>query len=186
MRPVTAWGKYDIQTTAGLTWAGATGTWDEATGTWDRYAPQYREEVVVHGCGATAAGSLTGGLVFARDPSLLTYDNQSVLCYYQTHLQSRGEIPYRSEVFHRFGVEYMNVGGSAVQVIVGTDEWSSLQFDSVITSEGNNGTIQNGWANFRLHGTDHGFTVQCYSPVAIRSMAPELLLYGSDDREGQP
>ena len=184
--PTTAWGLFDLQTTAGLTWDASVGTWNGATGTWDSYAAQYQDEVVVHGNGPTVQDvTFDGGLVFGRDPSLITYDNVSPSYFYQTHAMNRNENPLLRQTFHRFGVEYVNIGGSHVQVVVDTDELTNFQTQAIPLNEGNFNTVQNGYAHFRLDGAEHKFSLYGTGPVLIRSLVPELMLYTSDDREGQ-
>jgi hypothetical protein len=110
------WGQYDRQTRVGETWGiggandiSATITWGEMTGTWADYAPQFIDEVVVHGD--------ANGLVFERDPDLTTYDGALPLHTYQSHQQSRNDNPLLSQTFHRFGVEYINLGGTNLVAI---------------------------------------------------------------------
>jgi hypothetical protein len=183
--PTTSWGNWDVQVTAGLTWNAATGTWDTATGTWDSYAAQYQDDVVVHGNGPQLVGSVNGGYVFSRDPSLITYDGQSPNYFYESHELSRNRNPLLSQTFHRFGVEYINIGGSNLQVVVSTNELGEFQFETIPLNEGLPNRLHTGYTPFKIRGTEHGFRLYGTGPVLIRSLIPELMLYGSDDREGQ-
>jgi len=192
IKPVSAWGEFDIQTVTSYTWtsygvafAGVPGQWRSAVGTWDDYNPHFREQTIVHGCNTQEPGADgTGAYVFAHTPEATTYDGRPINYYYKTHMVNRNEDPTNTNAFHRFGLEYVNVGGSSVSVYVGTDEWTYGQVQGIPTNEGALGTQQNGWANFRLQGAELGFTVQGYGPTLIRSFVPEILLYGGD-REGQ-
>jgi len=185
-KPVTAWGKYDIQTAAGEQWDAATETWDTYPSYWDDNAPQYREEVVVHGCGLqTVGGGLDAGYVFARDPSLQTYDGQTQSFYYSTFLMNRNKNPMNRQTFHKLGIEYMSVGTPAMVAVVTTDEGTEFQVQAVNVGETPLRSINSSNAYFRLEGSEHGFTLQGTTPIAIRSITAELMLYGGDDPEGQ-
>jgi hypothetical protein len=183
---VTTWGAYDRQIRAGETWgvggandidpgAVQTLTWADVTGNWDSYAPQFIDEVVVHGD--------LNGLVFERDPSIVTYNDVQPLHSYQTHRQSRNENPLLSQTFHRFGVEYINLGSAGLGVQVSSTEGSQLQGLSL--NEDSTGSLQTAYAHFRLHGNHHDFLVAGYGAIAIRSFQPEMLVYGYNDRSGQ-
>ena len=45
--------------------------------------------------------------------------------------------------------------------------------------------MQTAYTDFRLNGTDLAFWLSGSGPVLIRSLIPEILLYGAQDKEGQ-
>jgi hypothetical protein len=175
--PVVSWGEYDYETAGGSTWDAYPGTWDSSTDSWDDSAPLVVHNCIVHGD--------TAGLVFNKDYTLPTYDGVAPNCYLTTHDYSHNADPLSRQTFHSLGVEYMNVGGGAFGIVVGSKELTHLQAASVPSNEGAYATIQTSFAHFRMSGTDHLFYIGAGAPVAIRSIIPELQLFTHDDTAGQ-
>jgi hypothetical protein len=128
----------------------------------------------------------TTGLVFARDYDVITYDGISPSFSYRTHEMNRGSKPTNEQSFVAFSLEYLSTRGPAVTITALTDNLSLFQFQSLPLSDGLPATLQTATADFKLRGTHHGFWLTGGAPVLIRSMTPELIIYGNEDTEGQP
>ena len=178
-KAVSMWGLYDVQSSPGTTWAGMglILTWSAVLGSWGSFAPQFVDETIVHGS--------IEGLVYARDYDVITYDGAAPAYSYRTHEVNFNENPLLEQTFHRLGVEYMNTAGSAMTAIALVDNLGEFQSQSLPLTDGVAGTMQNAYGHFRLKGSNHGFWLVGAGPVLIRSIVPELMLYTSDDREGQ-
>jgi hypothetical protein len=174
--PVTAWGLYDQQIRAGLTWAAATDTWASIAGTWGSYAAQFINELVVHGDNA--------GLVFVKDSELINYDGVAPTLNWSSHSIKRGEDTMKDQTFSRFGVEYMAVAGGNVGTVISTN--GGAQFQSLILpTTGNVTSMQSSYARFRLKGLEHVVFFGVTGQAMIRSFLTEIQTHDVDDRNGQ-
>jgi hypothetical protein len=181
--PVTVWGTFDQQVEDGMTWDDYTAlgtTWNDILAestSWDDVLPSYIDDQIVHGD--------TGGLIFIKNNKISTQDGVPATWYYRSHEQSRSENPLQHQVFRRFGIEYMSLGVDSCNVLISSGEFVNFQSQAIDMNEGLYGSVNNSYAHFQLGGNAHQFYLSGTAPVAIRSLAPELVLHGHDDREGQ-
>ena len=178
----TVFGRQDVDVFAGETWdtlAAAGTTWDDLNGrSWDSLLPRPGLEEVFHGD--------ANGNVFVTDSAVSTYDGVEQVYRYRMHDWQLSDTIYAEGTPHRFGVEYMNVGGGDMSVahyaegrLAGS---SVLQLNETGDAENQFHTAS---AIFRQLGSHHAFQLAGAGPLAVRSIEGNGFVYGSRDMEGQ-
>jgi hypothetical protein len=166
----TAWGNLNPLTTPAEIWDGPAfggGSWDAQTTSWDDSAAVYGEQQAAHGT--------ANGWVFLHSTASTTRDGVEIPWEFSTAEHHLG-LPFTYKTIDRMWVEYRRATSSAAGASINVASEQYSLGGSINLQLNNPGNMATDYADFRVPGSHHTFSMDGTGFIDIHSLKAQLIV----------